>query len=66
MNYLSNRRLAKVTSHSVCEIRKITEFPALVLVKSCFPPVDTLKHIKRIERMSDNFPSKYLPVQSQQ
>ena len=45
MNYLSNRRLAKVKSHSVCEIRKIMEFPTLLLVKSCFPPVDTLKQI---------------------
>ena len=45
MNYLSNRRLAKVTLHSVREIRKIAEFPALLLVKSCFPPVDTLKQI---------------------
>ena len=36
MNYLSNRRLAKVTSHWVCEIRKITEFPALFLVLPLF------------------------------
>ena len=45
LNYLSNRRLVKVTSHSVWEIRKITEFLALLLVKSCLPPVDTLKEI---------------------
>ena len=45
MNYLSNRRSVKVTSHSVCEIRKITEFPALLLVKSYLPPVDTLEQI---------------------
>ena len=29
------------------EIRKITEFPALLLVKSCLPPVDTLKGISK-------------------
>ena len=39
---LSNQRLA---SQSVCEIRKITEFPALLLAKSCLPPVDTLKQM---------------------
>ena len=44
MNYLSNRRLAKVKSHSVWEMRKITEFPARILVKSCLLP-DTLKEI---------------------
>ena len=45
MNYLSNRRSVKVTSHSMYEIRKITEFPVLLLVKSCLPPVDTLEQI---------------------
>ena len=45
MNYLSNVRLAKLASYSVYEIRKITEFPALLLVKSCLPPVDILKQI---------------------
>ena len=45
MNYLSNQRLAKVTSHWVCEIRKITEFASLLLVKSGLPPVDTLIQI---------------------
>ena len=43
MNYFSNRRLPKVTPHSVCEIRKIMELPALLLVKPCLPHVDTLK-----------------------
>ena len=45
MNYVSNLRVAEVTSHWVCEIRKITEFPVLFLVKSSFPPVDTLKQM---------------------
>ena len=45
INYLSNRRLAKVTFHWVCEIREITKFPALLLAESWFPPVDTLKQI---------------------
>ena len=45
MNYLINRRLAKVTSHWVCKIRKKLEFPTLLLVKSCLPPVDILKQI---------------------
>ena len=45
MNYLSNRRLAKVTSHWVCKTRKVTKFPPLLLAESCFPPVDTLKQI---------------------
>ena len=40
MNYFSNRRFAKVTSHWVWETRKITEFSALLFVKSCLPPVD--------------------------
>ena len=43
MNYLINRRLAKVTSHWVCKIRKKLEFPTLLLVKSCLPLVDALK-----------------------
>ena len=29
----------------VCKIRKKLEFPTLLLVKSCLPPVDTLKQI---------------------
>ena len=29
----------------VCKIRKKLEFPTLHLVKSCFPPADTLKQI---------------------
>ena len=45
INYLSNRRLAKVKSHWVCKVRKKLEFPTLLLVKSCLPPVDTLKQI---------------------
>ena len=45
MNDLSNGRLAKVTFHLICEIRKITEFPALLLVKPCLLPIDTLKQI---------------------
>ena len=48
MNYFSNWRLAKFTSHLVCEIRKITEFPELLLVESCLPPVDTLKQISNV------------------
>ena len=43
--YLCNQRLAKVTSHCACKIRKITKFPVLLLVRSCLPPVDTLKQI---------------------
>ena len=43
MNYLINRRLARVTTHRVCKIRKKIEFPTMLLVKSCLPPVDTLK-----------------------
>ena len=35
-----SQRLARVW-----EIRKMTEFPELPLVKSCLPPVDTLKEI---------------------
>ena len=45
MNYLSNRRLVKVTSHSVCETRKIKEFPALLLVKFFLFQVEALKQI---------------------
>ena len=45
MNYLSNRRLAKVTSHWVCKIRNKLEFPALLFVKSCLPQVGTLKQM---------------------
>ena len=45
VNYLSNRRLAKVTSHWVCKIRKVTKLPPLLLIESCFPPVDTLKQV---------------------
>ena len=45
MNSLSNRRLAKVTSDSVYEMTKFTEFPALLLVKSGLLLVDILKHI---------------------
>ena len=41
----------------------MTEFPALLLVKSCLPAVDTLY---QTNRMLDNFPIKYLPFQSQQ
>ena len=29
----------------VCKIRKKLEFPTLLLVKSCLPPVDILKQI---------------------
>ena len=32
-------------SHGVCEIRKITESPTLLLVKSCLALVNTLKQI---------------------
>ena len=45
MNDLSNGRLAKVTFHLMCEIRKITEFLGLLLVKPCLLPIDTLKQI---------------------
>ena len=45
MNYLSNSRLARVTCHWVCEIRKITELPALLFVMSYLPHVN----VKRIE-----------------
>ena len=36
-----------ITFHSVCEIRKITEFPTLLLVKSCLSPIDTLKQVSK-------------------
>ena len=48
MNYLSNRRFAKITSHSVCKTRKIAEFPALLLIKSCLPQIADSKLIKQI------------------
>ena len=55
MNYLSNQRLAKVASPWVCEITNIMELSALLLVKSCLPPVDTYKY--QTNRMADNFPA---------
>ena len=45
IDYLNYWRLAKVTSDSVCETKKITEFPALLLVKPCLPPANTLNQI---------------------
>ena len=44
-----NRRLAKVASPGVWEIRKITEFPAVLLFKSCLLPVETSKEMNECQ-----------------